>query len=147
MSPSTLASAYRPTTHFTRRDDGGRASRADAPSEPCVSLSRLSGQGALDAAQSSPLVRAASECTPVSPLGLRPWPLYLFPLQPTAAIWKSISLQKSCNSIRFCLGKHQPVPRQAAAKGSLLEGKRRFEAGERTNPLRLIIELCALRSR
>jgi hypothetical protein len=48
---------------------------------------------------------------------------------------------------RFCLGKHQPVPRQVAAKGSLLEGKCRFEAGERTNPLRLIIELCALRSR
>lgn len=39
------------------------------------------------------------------------------------------------------------VPRHAAAKGSLLDGKRRFETGERTNPLRLIIELCALRSR
>ena len=55
-------------------------------------------------------------------------------------------LTKTLQCDRCCLGKHQPVPRQAAAKG-LLEGKRRFEGGECTNPLRLIVELCALRSR
>ena len=35
----------------------------------------------------------------------------------------------------------------AAAEGSLLDGKHGLEAGESTDALDLVVELCALRSR
>ncbi len=121
MSASALASAYRATTHFTPRDGVAEPTWRRLPprlvgypileprgfpgtdggcSEPCVSLLRLSGQGAQGAAiavsQSSVRVRPLS-----SPLGQMPWPLYLMPLGPSRQDEESVSLQRPCNVVSF----------------------------------------------